>query len=158
MNLMPAFDDDSEPLDPAERFDAAYGSYHIGLCDRDRSEFALVFDARWIPTPNREAQILARIVSVLEGHEAIVRRVGWYGSPERTLDQVHAALMAELVAIRLFDFPEDISLYVAVVELRSLRAAQVIHALKDFQPFAGHANISWPSELRTIMQTALPAV
>ena len=150
--------EDFEPLDPAERWDAAFGPYHIGLCDPDRSEMALVYDARWIATPGPAAQIRDHVVDAIKGYDAVVRRQGWYASPEHTLDGLRCALVAELMAERALDFPGDNALYIVVVELPASRVLQVAAALADFQPFVGHANISWPSDLRTILQTALQAV
>ena len=157
MNLVQPFDDDSEPFDPDERCDAAFGPYHIGLCDPNRSEIALVFDTRWMPSYGCTAKIDNRITDALEGHEAVIARRGWYAAPGQTVDQMHAALVAELVAQRAFVFPEDNALYVVIVELPTSRVRHAARALANFHPYIGHANVSWPSELRSILQTALTA-
>lgn len=152
---MPTLDDDCEPLDPVERWHAVYGPYHIGLCDPGRSEIALVFDTRWIPTLEPADELWGQLERVLEQHDGVVRRCGSYASPDHVPDHMHAALVEELAAIRAFDFPEEDALYVAVVELPSSSVANVGRALRNFPSYVGLANVSWPSELRSLLQIVL---
>lgn len=139
---------DIEPWDADERFDEAYGHYHIGRDDETRDELALFFDTRLLPEPEF---LDVRLWSIINRHAGRLMAFSEYACDAHSDEQLGDLWRASFRSARTPNFlPEDV-LAVAVVELERSTIAAVDTALKAYSAYVGFGDISWPNHLRSII-------
>lgn len=139
---------DFEPLDARERCDQAYGFHHIGRDDESRDELALFFDVGWLPYPDFLEDELWSLINEIGGR---VRAYSVFASPDHSAEQLQALLTRNLNRARPIVANERSPSSIAIVELARPSIFAVDTMLRAYSAYLGYADISWPSDLRSII-------
>lgn len=146
--------DDVEPWDADERCEAACGPHHIGRFEESHAELALIFDPRGLETWERETQLKSvswAFLRPFNGHLHGCTVIGPTNSEER----ISGLLFDYLEPVRPCDFGEDTSVAIAVVDLPPDGVPGLHLTLANEPSYIGYANLSWPSDFRSIVYSDL---
>lgn len=142
--------DDFEPLDANERCDAVYGAYHIGRCDETRNEIALMFDMHWLHPINRTQTLIYQLLTAAAGLDVQLEAWGHYSSPNHSENELYGALLDQLCAARRVGRIVAARMFVVRVNLCGNATWELDRRLRQHPSYAGYADLSYPSALRTL--------
>jgi hypothetical protein len=147
--------EDFEPLLLGDCLDEALGPHWIGRLDESLSDVALLFDTRWLGHADAEEAIWDHLSQRSPNGMIRYTHWGYYGSKECSRDELFSIFRQHTLVIRPFDFPEEDRIFLVGITA-PLKVVGDALCLKVYPPFVGHADMSWPNDLATIVRRDIP--